>query len=310
MMETKEIRGDAVAKDIRAEVRAAADELRARGIMPRLAAVLTDSNPAALSYAESKARAASELGVTFDLVVLPAGAAQDKLEMTLRELAENGAIHGIMLELPLAPGFDPGRALDRIPPHKDIDGLTTANLGLLYMNREEEALVAATPQACVMLAESVRPLSGARVGVVGKGRTVGTPLIGMLLNRHATVTVCHSHTADLRAALADCDIVFAAAGKAGFLNRDILREGQVLIDAGISVVDGRVRGDVDMDSVRGFAAAFTPVPQGVGPVTTALIFKNLLRAIHLQSSSASLAPEKIHYPRHEFHLGFQSPRFP
>jgi methylenetetrahydrofolate dehydrogenase (NADP+)/methenyltetrahydrofolate cyclohydrolase len=284
-MDTKELRGDVLAKAIREEVRVSAAELRSRGILPRLAAVLTDSNPAILSYAESKAKMASDLGITFDLVILPPGETQEKLEAILKEFGENPEIHGIILELPLAPGFDLGRALDRIPPNKDIDGLTASNLGLLYMNREEEALVAATPQACVMLAESATTLAGARVGVVGKGRTVGTPLIGMLLNRHATLTVCHSQTPDLAAALRDCDIVFSAVGKSGLLTKNNLREGQILIDAGITVVDGKVRGDVDMNSVRGFAAAITPVPQGVGPVTTALIFKNLLRAIQFQSKT-------------------------
>lgn len=289
-MDTKELRGDVLVKTIREESRTAAEELRARGVAPRLAAVLTDSNPAVLSYAESKSRAASELGITFDLVVLPEGETQEKLEAALSELAGNPAIHGIVLELPLAPGLDLGRALDLIPPRKDIDGLTAANIGLLYANREDEALVAATAQACVMLAEVAlkeenRSLAGACVGVVGKGRTVGTPLIGMLLNRHATVTICHSQTADPKTALADCDIVFAAAGKPDLLTRDVLREGQMLIDAGITVVDGKLRGDVDAGAVQGFARALTPVPQGVGPVTTALIFKNLLKAIQLQSKT-------------------------
>jgi methylenetetrahydrofolate dehydrogenase (NADP+)/methenyltetrahydrofolate cyclohydrolase len=287
-MDTKELRGDVLAKNIREETRASVEGLRSRGILPRLAAVLTDSNPAILSYAESKSRMALDIGITFDLVVLSPGETQDKLEATLTELGADPAVHGIILELPLASGFNIGPALDRIPPHKDIDGLTTTNLGLLYAGREEEALVAATPQACVMLAEAAlkeegRELSGTRVGVVGKGRTVGTPLISMLLNRHATVTVCHSKTKDLASALQDCDIVFAAAGKPGLLDCEVLREGQMLIDAGITVVDGKARGDVDMESARGFVRALTPVPQGVGPVTTALIFKNLLRAIQFQS---------------------------
>jgi methylenetetrahydrofolate dehydrogenase (NADP+)/methenyltetrahydrofolate cyclohydrolase len=153
------------------------------------------------------------------------------------------------------------------------------------MRREEEALVSATAQACVMLAEAALPgpLAGVRTGVIGKGRTVGTPLIGMLLNRQATVTVCHLRTRDLVAALRDCDVVFAAAGSPGLLNRNNIREGQVLVDAGITVTDSGIRGDVDAESVRGFAAALTPVPQGVGPLTTAMIFKNLLRAVQLQN---------------------------
>jgi methylenetetrahydrofolate dehydrogenase (NADP+)/methenyltetrahydrofolate cyclohydrolase len=284
-METKEIRGDALSKSIREEVRVEAAEWIEEGTPPRLAAVVTNSNPSVLSYVESKARVASGLGITFDLVVLPEGAGQDKLEATLKELAENDAIHGIVLELPLAGEMDLARALKLIPANKDVDGMTARNLGLLFMDREDEALVAATSQACVLLAESVKPLAGLRVGVVGKGRTVGMPLIGMLLNRHATVTICHSRTSDLAAALRDCEVVFAAVGKPGLLNKEVLVEGQILIDAGITMVDGKLRGDVDADSVSGFAAALTPVPQGVGPVTTSLIFKNLMRAMRLQRPS-------------------------
>lgn len=289
-MDTKILAGNALAETIREETRASVEKLRAQGIPPRLAAVMADPDPATLNYAESKSRMASGFGITCDLVVLPPGDTQQRLETALAELAANPAIHGIILELPLPPGFDVDRALNLIPPHKDIDGLTSANLGLLYAGREAEALVAATSQACILLAESAlkeegRGLSGARVGVVGKGRTVGAPLIAMLLNRQATVTVCHSKTADLAESLRDCDIVFAAAGKTGLLDRAILREGQMVIDAGMTIVDGKARGDVDMESARGLVRALTPVPQGVGPVTTALIFKNLLKAIQFQSKA-------------------------
>ena len=289
-METQELRGEPLAARVRAEVRAAADAFRAKGVAPRLAAVVTESDPGVMGYAELKARAASALGVTFDLVLLPAGAGQEKLEATLDELGANPAIHGIVLELPLARGLDTGRALDRIPPVKDVDGLTPRNLGLLYMNREREALVAATAQACVALAESVLPLAGVRslagvrVGVVGKGRTVGAPLIGLLLNRGAVPVVCHSRTPDLGAALRDCDVVFAAAGKPGLLGRRELREGQVVIDAGTTIVDGRLRGDVDAASARGLVRALSPVPAGVGPLTTAIIFRNLIQAVRMQGA--------------------------
>jgi methylenetetrahydrofolate dehydrogenase (NADP+)/methenyltetrahydrofolate cyclohydrolase len=281
-MDTRELRGDVLAKAIREEVRASVEQLRSGGILPRMAAVLTDSNPAILSYAQSKSKMAADLGITLDLVTLAPGETQEKLEATIADLAKDPAVHGIILELPLASGFDLGKALDLIPPHKDVDGLTATNIGLLYMNREEEALVAATPQSCIMLAESVATLSGARVAMVGKGRTVGKPLIGMLFNRGATVTVCNSKTVDLAASIKDCDIVFAGVGKPGLLNASVIREGQIVIDAGITAVGAKLKGDVDVESVLGIAAAITPVPQGVGQVTTALIFKNLLKAIQFQ----------------------------
>ncbi len=291
-METKELRGELLAAPIREEVRAEAARLTAEGVIPRLAAVMTGTNPAIMSYAQSKKRAAAQLGITLDLISLPEEPTkeegQKKLEATLRELATDPAVQGIMLEIPLAAGLDLNRALDRIPPEKDIDGLTAANLGYLAMGREDEALLAATAQACVLLAESVMPLKGVVAGVVGKGRTVGTPLIGMLFNREATVVVTHIFTKDLAASLRDCKVIFCATDKAGLIDKKIIRPGQVLIDAGITVMeDGRVRGNVVMDDARGVAEAFTPVPQGVGPLTTALIFKNLLRAIHMQRAPSS-----------------------
>lgn len=284
-METKEVKGEPFAAKIRDEVLAGIADLQIKGITPRLAAVVTDPNPAIMSYAESKKRTAEQLGVTLDLVSLPLGSGQDKLEETLDGLAADPAVHGIMLELPLGRDLDLGKALDHIPPLKDIDGLTARNLGLLAMGREDEALLAATAQACVFIAETIMPLKGVRVGVVGKGRTVGTPLIGMLLNRDATVTVTHIFTTDLAASLRDSKIIFTATGKAGLIDKKIIQKGQVIIDAGISVVDGKVRGDLVMEDARGVAEAFTPVPQGVGPLTTALIFRNLILAIKMQNAS-------------------------
>jgi methylenetetrahydrofolate dehydrogenase (NADP+)/methenyltetrahydrofolate cyclohydrolase len=167
-------------------------------------------------------------------------------------------------------------------PHKDVDGLTPLNLGLVASGRESEAIPAATPQACIELAETQGSLVGKKVGVVGRGRTVGRPLASMLINRHATVTVCHTRTRDLREALAHCDVVMVAAGKPGLIRAEHLSTGQIVIDAGINVVTDGLVGDVDAESVRPIAAALTPVPGGVGTLTTAIVFRNLMRAMRLQ----------------------------
>jgi methylenetetrahydrofolate dehydrogenase (NADP+)/methenyltetrahydrofolate cyclohydrolase len=275
---TVKLRGDVLAKAVKQIVTDAAAELTAAGTPPRMAVVLASEDPASVTYAESKKKTARELGIETDICNLGPVVTQGALEDALRELSASAAVHGILLELPLAHGLDADAALDAIAPHKDIDGLTAYNLGLISCGREEEALTSATAQACIALAETQGSLSGKRVALIGRGRTVGRPLAGMLINRHATVTVCHTRTPDLKGAIADCDIVMVAIGKARQIGGAQLREGQIVIDAGINYVNGKLVGDVDAASVEGIAAVLTPVPGGVGPLTSALIFQNLIRA--------------------------------
>jgi methylenetetrahydrofolate dehydrogenase (NADP+)/methenyltetrahydrofolate cyclohydrolase len=278
---TVKLRGDVLAKSVKLLVTQAAAELAAAGNPPRMAVVLATEDAASVAYAESKKKTAAALGIAADIHNLGADIAQDALIDALKALSADPAIHGILLELPLAPGLDADAALDAIAPHKDIDGLTAYNLGLISCGREDQALTSATAQACIMLAETQGSLSGKRVALIGRGRTVGRPLTGMLINRHATVTVCHTRTPDLKAAIADCDIVMVAIGKARQIGGAQLRPGQIVIDAGINYVDGKLAGDVDAASAEGIAAALTPVPGGVGPLTSALIFQNLIRAARI-----------------------------
>ena len=278
---TVKLRGDVLAKSVKQVVTDAAAELAAAGAPPRMAVVLATEDPASVAYAESKKKTAVALGIATDIHNHGAHVSQEALLEALKALSADPAVHGILLELPLAPGLNADAALDAIAPHKDIDGLTAYNLGLISCGREDQALTSATAQACIMLAETQGSLSGKRVALIGRGRTVGRPLTGMLINRHATVTVCHTRTPDLRAAIADCDIVIVAIGKARQIGGAHLRRGQIVIDAGINYVDGKPAGDVDAASAEGIAAALTPVPGGVGPLTSALIFQNLIRAVRL-----------------------------
>jgi methylenetetrahydrofolate dehydrogenase (NADP+)/methenyltetrahydrofolate cyclohydrolase len=277
------IQGAPLAKRIRADVAERAARLRDEGIEPRLAAVLATSDTGAISYAQSKAKTAASLGIRLDVIDLGSSISQAELEDSLRKLGAAAAVHGILLESPLAKGLDFQRALDCIPTTKDVDGLTPTNLGRITAGNETRAIAAATPLACIELAESLGPLAGKRVAVVGRGRTVGRPLIGLLLNRDATPTVCHTKTPALDEVLASCDLVIVAIGRPRAITAHHLREGHVVIDAGINIEGDKVVGDVDADAVasRG-VAAITPVPGGVGPVTTAIVFRNLLRAIDLQ----------------------------
>jgi methylenetetrahydrofolate dehydrogenase (NADP+)/methenyltetrahydrofolate cyclohydrolase len=278
---TVKLRGDLLAKSVKQAVTEAAAELAASGAPPRMAVVLATEDAASLAYAESKKKTAAALGIATDIHNLGAAVTQPALLEALKALSADAAVHGILLELPLSPGLNADAALDAIAPHKDIDGLTAYNLGLISCGREDQALTSATAQACIMLAETQGPLSGRRVALIGRGRTVGRPLTGMLINRHATVTVCHTRTQDLRAAIAECNIVMVAIGKARQIGGAQLRPGQIVIDAGINYVDGKLAGDVDAASAEGIAAALTPVPGGVGPLTSALIFQNLIRAARM-----------------------------
>ncbi len=282
MAEATELRGAPLAERVREEVAARTARLRAAGIVPRLAVVAASDDAAVIKYAEAKGRTAEKLGVALDVVRFDPALGQAALEAQIGQLSAEAQVHGLMLALPLAPGLDAEAAIRRIDPRKDVDGLTPDNLGLIALGREADAIAPATPLACIRLAETTGPLAGRRVAVVGRGRSVGRALIPMLINRDATVTVCHTRTRDLAAALAPCEVVFVAAGRPRLLTGEHVQPGQVVIDAGISVVDGKVVGDVDAATVAPKAAALTPVPGGVGPLTSSLIFANLMHAIALQ----------------------------
>lgn len=289
MSEAILLRGGALAEPLRDEIAAETARLAARGLAPHLVVVVASDDAGVASYAQSKGKLAAKLGVALTVETIDPAAGQAALEGTLTALSQDPAVHGIVLALPVAPGLDAEAAISCIDPKKDVDGLTPVNLGLVALGRETEAIAPATPQACIRLAESVAPLAGTRAVVVGRGRAVGRGLIPMLINRDATVTVCHSRTPDLAAAIAPCDTVFVAIGRPHLIGAAHVRPGQVVIDAGISMLDGKMAGDVDGEAIRAAALALTPVPGGVGPLTSTLIFANLVRAIALQTGDAAPA---------------------
>ena len=256
-----------------------------RGLSPRMVAVVASDDPATAVYVQSKARQAARLGVTFDIRDLGAGISQAELHAELEHLSADDTVHGIMLELPLAPGLDADLATLHMAPAKDIEGLTPANLALVAAGREAEALLPPTPRSIRFLLREVLDLQGSRIAIIGPGRTVGRPLTWMLNNRGATVTLLNAFTRDLTAVLAPQDAVVVAVGRAGLLRAEHVRPGQVVIDAGINVTETGVVGDASPE-VAGLVSAITPVPGGVGPLTSALMFQNLLRAMRLQRGEA------------------------
>jgi methylenetetrahydrofolate dehydrogenase (NADP+)/methenyltetrahydrofolate cyclohydrolase len=286
-IETAELlRGKPLAEAERAAIADRAATLSAAGRTPRLAVVVASDDPAVAKYAEAKGRSAAKLGIALDLIAFDPAEGQQALEARLAALSADPSVHGLLLELPIAKGLDAEAAIARIDPKKDVDGLTAANLGLIAAGREADAIAPATPLACIRLAEAATPLAGKRVAVVGRGRSVGRALIPMLINRDATVTVCHTKTPSLAEAIAPAEVVFVAAGRARLVGPDMLKPGQVVVDAGINVEGDGVVGDVDPAAAE-VVAALTPVPGGVGPLTATLIFANLMRAIDLQDRAGA-----------------------
>ncbi len=278
----KFLKGVALAKQIKASVSIATEQWKTRGIQPTMAVVAATNDPAVEQYHRVKVQNAQKLGIEMQLINLGVTCTQEKLEEQIEDLANDKKVNGILLSLPLAPQLHKEPALARIPAQKDVDGLTTTNLGYVMAGLEDKAIVAATPKACVTLAETTISLKGKTVVVVGNGRTVGKVLTPLLLNRYATVTVCHVYTEHLADVVKEHDIVFVAVGKAGLIGPSHLRMGQVVIDAGINIFEDGVTGDVDTHAVLNQVSKITPVPGGVGPLTSSMIFKNLLQAIEFQ----------------------------
>lgn len=273
--------GKPLADKVTAEVR----EHLSRLGHTRMVSVVASSDPATLVYVESKRRQAAKLGVQLDIHDLGEGVTQKELHAELRRLSDDDTVHGIVLELPLSPHLDADAALRQIAHPKDIEGLTPANLALVSAGRESEALLPPTPRSVRFLLREVLNLEGACVAIIGPGRTVGRPLVWMLNNRGATVTVCNEYTRNLAQVLAGQDAVVVAVGKAGLLKPEHVQPHHIVIDAGINVTEGGVVGDVAAE-VADTVRAITPVPGGVGPLTSALMFQNLVRAVRLQRGEA------------------------
>lgn len=275
------IDGRAVAATIREEVRAEVATLRAKGVSPKMAVVLVGDDPASVLYARSKEKACRNSGIDFELHKFAETATEEEVVAKLADLSKDRTVHGIMLELPLPRHMNKERVMIAVDPEKDVDGINPINRGRMFTKKE--GLFPVTPQSCIeIMKRQGITLEGKTVCLVGRGDTVGKPLIFLLLNENATVTVCHTRTKDLGRQTRAADIVVAAAGKASLVTKDMIAPGAVVVDAGINDVEGKTVGDVDFEAVSEVASAITPVPGGVGSLTTALIQKNLLKAIALQ----------------------------
>jgi 5,10-methylene-tetrahydrofolate dehydrogenase/methenyl tetrahydrofolate cyclohydrolase len=294
-MSAKIIDGAAIAAAVRAEVKAEVLRLDAeRGIIPGLATVLVGDDPASATYVRNKQRACAEVGIHSFGYELPAMTTEDALLCLIGELSARHDVHGILVQLPLPSHIDARRVVAAIPAEKDVDGFHPANLGLLGVKGAHIPFAPCTPQGCVELLErSAVQISGRRAVVLGRSTIVGLPVALMLLARDATVTICHSKTPNVAQIARGADILIAAIGRPRFVTADMVKPGAVVIDVGINRVEDptstrgfRLVGDVDFDEVHEVAAAITPVPGGVGPMTIAMLLRNTLRAATNQRANA------------------------
>ncbi|MFA4886408.1 MAG: bifunctional 5,10-methylenetetrahydrofolate dehydrogenase/5,10-methenyltetrahydrofolate cyclohydrolase [Desulfotomaculaceae bacterium] len=276
------IDGKKVAAAIREEVKTEVAVLKEKGILPKLAVILVGNDPASVLYSRSIERSCRSVGVGYELFDLPETTTKEEVITLIEGLNKEESIHGIMIELPLPAGMDNQNVLAAVSPLKDVDGVHPVNRGYILSN--SEGLFPTTPQSCIeiMLRNGVE-ISGKHVVLVGRGVTVGKPLIFMMLNQNATVTVCHTRTKNLSYHTKQADILIAAVGKARMITADMIKPGAVVIDAGINNVEGGgICGDVDFENAVKVAGSISPVPGGVGSLTTAMIQKNVLKAIRLQ----------------------------
>lgn len=273
------IDGKAISEKIRSEVKTATEKLiKEKGVTPGLAVVLVGDNPASKVYVGSKEKACVEMGFYSEKHVLSVDASQDELLKLIDKLNKDKNIHGILVQLPLPKQINEDLVLEAISPTKDVDGFHPYNVGRLAVGKP--LFQPCTPYGMMkMLEYSNISVEGKHAVIIGRSNIVGKPIALMLLQKSATVTICHSKTKDLKAEVKRADIVVAAIGKPEFVTGDMLKEGAVVLDVGINRLEsGKLVGDVDFASAEKVASAITPVPGGVGPMTIAMLMYNTLES--------------------------------
>jgi methylenetetrahydrofolate dehydrogenase (NADP+)/methenyltetrahydrofolate cyclohydrolase len=272
--------GQSIAKTIRAEVAERVSVLKAtRGITPKLAAVLVGEDPASEAYVSTKGKACLKAGMDSATFRLPEDSSQEEIEALIRQLNSDETVHGILVQHPIPRHLDEMAVLALLRPEKDVDGISRSGLGALITG--EDAFVSCTPLGIIELLDRYRiPIQGKRAVVVGRSIILGKPVALLLLNRHATVTICHSRTEDLASVTREGDILVAAVGKPEMITGDMIKPGAVVLDAGYNRVPGREGsiGDVHFESAFEVASYITRVPGGVGPMTIAMLLRNTLDA--------------------------------
>jgi methylenetetrahydrofolate dehydrogenase (NADP+)/methenyltetrahydrofolate cyclohydrolase len=276
------IDGKALAAEVETETKEWVKKLVDQGIVPGLATVLVGSDPSSQMYVRIKQSACARVGIRSENVTLPEDTTEQQLIQKIRELNQKRDIHGILLQLPLPSRLDPSKAMMTISSEKDVDGFHPTNMGALLLGAER--LVPCTPKGIVYALERLGIcLEGTEAVIVGHSNVVGKPLAAMMINRNATVQICHIYTKDLSRHTRGAEILVVAAGVPGLIKKDMVKEGVYIFDVGINRIGDRIVGDVDFESVKEVAAGITPVPGGVGPLTVAMLLSQTIQATESQA---------------------------
>ena len=277
-MTAQRIDGIALSHKLRADVSSRAAALKAKGITPGLAVILVGENPASQVYVRNKVKACQESGLHSLLEKYSEDMSEKALLERIESLNQDPSIHGILVQLPLPQHIDAQRVIEAISPNKDVDGFHIASAGALMTGMP--GFWPCTPYGCMKMLESIAyDLKGKHAVVIGRSNIVGKPMAMMLLQKNATVTICHSATPDLKAMTLQADVIVAAVGKRNVLTADMVKPGAVVLDVGMNRNDeGKLCGDVDFEGVEKVASYITPVPGGVGPMTITMLLVNTLEA--------------------------------
>ena len=281
------IDGNALSRQLRADITVRAAALKARAITPGLAVILIGDDPASQVYVRNKIKACADCGLHSVLENYPATLTQAELLARVAALNSDPAIHGILVQLPLPAHIDAHKVIEAISPAKDVDGFHVASAGALMTGMP--GFWPCTPHGCMKMLESIGyPLRGKHAVVIGRSNIVGKPMALMLLQKDATVTVCHSATTNLKALTLQADVIVAAVGRRNVLTADMVKPGAVVIDVGMNRDDaGKLCGDVDFEGVRQVAGHISPVPGGVGPMTITMLLVNTLQAAEAAASGVA-----------------------
>lgn len=275
--------GRMVAKKIRQGLKSEVEDLKANGINPKLAVIMVGEDPSSKIYVKNKSIACNEVGIEYEEFLLSETTTMEELLDLIDKLNKDATIHGILLQSPIPKGLDINEAFRAIDPKKDVDGFNPFNVGKLCLG--QDTFVSCTPFGIIkLLGEYNIEIEGKNAVVVGRSNIVGKPMMQCLLNKNATVTVCHSKTKDLKEVTKEADILVVAIGRANFITKDMVKENAVVIDVGINRGEnGKLCGDVDFEEVSKVASYITPVPGGVGPMTIAMLMNNIVKAARAQN---------------------------
>lgn len=293
MIETKIISGKDLSVKIKEQLKIDTENLKAKGINPKLVVVIVGEDPASQIYVKNKRKACEEIGIESETIYLPEGITQEQLINKIKELNHRSDVNGILVQLPLPKHINEEDIINSIDPKKDVDAFHPINVGKIMIGNYD--FLPCTPAGIMeLIKESGIDVTGKECVVIGRSNIVGKPMSMLLLHSNGTVTTCHSKTKNLEEKIKSADIIVVAIGKPNFVNGSMIKKGAVVIDVGINrLEDKKICGDVETESCMGIASAITPVPGGVGPMTITMLMKNTLKAAEMQGSKNSKYKEIV-----------------